>query len=96
VRRTLDERPSTAEHDVAEERLAQVEVGAVDRVDDDLVHACVLEADDLGVEQELGCAMPFGAELRVGRERQASEVARATRVRRYEERETHPDHVAVR
>lgn len=88
--RTLDERATTAEDDVAEERFAQVEVGAVDRVDDDLVHARVLEADNLRVEQELGRAMPFGAELHVP----VSASVRASSSSRGKKR-THPDYVAV-
>lgn len=51
---TLVERAAAGEDDVAEEALAQVQVDAVDRVDDDLVHARVLLADDLRVEQDLG------------------------------------------
>ena len=35
------------EHDLAEEGLAQVEVGAEDRVDQALLHAVILRADDL-------------------------------------------------
>lgn len=59
---TLDESPSSAEHDVAEQAFTQVEVCAVDRVDHDLVHARVFESDELGREKQLGGAVSLGAE----------------------------------
>lgn len=61
--RTLDESPSTAEDDVAKEALAEVEVGAVDRVDDDLVDARVLEADEFRGEEKLGGSVSFWPKL---------------------------------
>lgn len=60
---TFDERSASAEDDIAKEALPQIKIGAVDRIDDDLVDARVLEADNLGVEQQLGRAMSFRAEL---------------------------------
>jgi hypothetical protein len=63
ARRTLDQCSSAAQHDIAEQALPQVEIRSVDRVDDDLVYARVLEADNLGVEEHFRRAMPFRAKL---------------------------------
>jgi hypothetical protein len=63
VAEALGEGRAAGEDDVGEERLAEVEVGAVDRVDDDLVDAGVLLAVELWVEKDLGGAEAFGAEL---------------------------------
>ena len=59
----LGHRSTTREHNVAEQRLAQVEIGAVYGVDDDLVHARVLEPDDLGVEKDFWSAETLGSDL---------------------------------
>lgn len=94
---TFDERSTSAEDDVAKETLPQVEIGAVDRVDHDLVDARVLEADNLGVEQQLGRAMSFRAELF---SRCAAGAFSIRLVRTYDYRwmkkEPYPDDVPVR
>jgi hypothetical protein len=53
------------EHNVAVESFPQVHVRSVYCFDDDLVHTRVLEADDLGVEEDLGRSKPFSADLGV-------------------------------
>lgn len=63
VTEALGQRAASREHNVAVQRLAQVEIRPVDRVDDDLVHARVLEADDLGVEKNFWCPEAFRANL---------------------------------
>lgn len=61
--RTLGEGRAAREDNVAKERLAQVEVGLVDRIHDDVVHAAVLEPNNVWIEQELGRTMPFRSKL---------------------------------
>jgi hypothetical protein len=63
VSEPLRQRAAARQHDVAEERFAQVEVGAVDGVDDDLVDAWVFEADDLGIEEDFRGAETLCADL---------------------------------
>lgn len=63
VTEPLGHRGAAREHNVAKQRLAQVEIGAVYRVDNDLVHARVLEPDDLGVEEDFGGAEAFSSDL---------------------------------
>lgn len=65
VAEPLGECAAAGEHNVGVQVLAQVQIRAVDRVDDDLVHAWVFEADDLGVEENFGGAEAFGADLTV-------------------------------
>ncbi len=63
VAEALGQRAAAGEHDVGVEVLAEVQVRAVDGVDYDLVHAGVFQADDLGVEEDLGGAEALGADL---------------------------------
>ena len=63
VAEALGQRAAARQHNVAVERLAQVQVRPVDGVDDNLVHAGVLEADDFRVEEDLGRPEPLGADL---------------------------------
>jgi hypothetical protein len=51
------------EHDVAVESFPQVHVRSVYCFDDDLVHTRVFEADDLGIEENLGRSKSFSADL---------------------------------
>ena len=66
VAKALGERAAAGKHNVGVQRLAQVQVCPVDRVDHDLVNAWVLETDDLRVEQDLGCPEPLSADLKFG------------------------------
>lgn len=59
----LGHRGAARENNVAEQRLAQVEIGAVYGVDNDLVHARVLEPDDLWVEKDFWGAETLGSDL---------------------------------
>lgn len=63
VAEAFGERAAARQDNVAVQGLAQVEVGPVDGVDDDLVHAWVLEADDFRVEEDLGGPEPLGSDL---------------------------------
>lgn len=51
------------QHDVAEERFAQIEIGSVDGVDDDLVDTWVFESDNLGIEEDFRGAETLCANL---------------------------------
>lgn len=63
VAEALRERGAAREHDVGVERFAQVQVRPADSVNDHLVYAWVLEADDLRVEEDLGRAETLWADL---------------------------------
>jgi hypothetical protein len=63
VSEPLCQRRAPREHNVAIEGLAEVHVGAVDRLDHNLVHPGVFQPDDLGIEQDLRRPKPFGADL---------------------------------
>lgn len=63
VAESLGQSGSARENNVAKERFAEVHVGSADCVDNDLVDARVLEADDFWVEQDLGSSEPFRANL---------------------------------
>ncbi len=56
ISKAFCEGTASAQHDVAEETLAEIEISAVDGVDDDLMDAGVFEADYFGIEEDLGCA----------------------------------------
>ena len=86
VGKGLGQGGAAGEHDVGEEVLAQVEIGAVDGVDDDLVHAGVLEPDDLRVEQDLGRAEALLPDLEplAVRQHVVDPLALLPRVRRVE------------
>lgn len=86
TKRTLDESPSSTQHDVAEETLSQVQIGTVDGVHDDLMHTCVLEPNEFGSKQQFWCSVSFGSELRTGGCQYSLEGS---------EKETHADDVAV-
>ena len=60
---TGTERAPARQHDITEQALSQVHVCPVDRINNDLVHARVLFADELGVEEDLGREEAFRAEL---------------------------------
>jgi len=68
------QRRAAGEHDVGEQGLAQVEVGAADGVDDHVVQPRVLEPDDLRVEEDLGGAETFRADLTHPMHRQPSPI----------------------
>ena len=63
VAEALCECRATREYNVAIECLAKVHVGAVYGLDDNLVHARVFQTDNHGVEEDLGCAKAFRANL---------------------------------
>lgn len=63
VAEALGQRRAARQHNVCIQRLAQVEVCPCDGVDHHLVKAGVLEADDLGVEQNFWCPEALGANL---------------------------------
>ena len=55
---------TAAQHDVGEQALPQVQVDAVDRIDDDLVHTGVLLTNQLRIEEDFRGTEPFRAQLR--------------------------------
>lgn len=63
VTKALGQCAASGEDNVAVEGLSQVQVGPVDGIDNDLVHAGVLEANDLGVEENLGGSKALRANL---------------------------------
>jgi hypothetical protein len=63
VTEALGQGAAAREDDVGVQVFSQVKVGPVDRVDDNLVHAGILEADDLGVEEDFGRAEALCADL---------------------------------
>mgnify|MGYP007135351059 CR=1 FL=1 len=63
VTEALGQCAATRQHNVGVQILAQVQVGAIDRIDHDLVHTWVLEADDLRIEEDLRGAEALGADL---------------------------------
>lgn len=63
IAKTLRERAAARKHNVRVKIPAQVQVRPVDRVDHDLVHARVLEADNLRVEEDFGRAEALGSYL---------------------------------
>lgn len=63
VAEALGQGAAAGQHNVGVQVLAQVEVCPVDGVDDDLVHAGVLEADDFWVEEDLWRAEALCADL---------------------------------
>lgn len=65
-KRTLCQRSTATQENISVQVAPQVEVSACDRVVQDLVRAGVLEPEQLGVEEHLGCAEALGAQLHVG------------------------------
>jgi hypothetical protein len=63
ITESLCQRGTTREHNVAIERLAQIHVCPLNSLHDNLVHTRVLKANELGVEENLGCAKAFSANL---------------------------------
>lgn len=63
VAKALGQGAAAREHNVGVQILAQIQIGPVDGVNHDLVHAGVLESYDLRVEEDLGGAKAFGADL---------------------------------
>jgi len=54
---------TSGEYNIAIKRLSEVHVGSVYRLDDNLVHARVLQTNDLGVEEYLWCSEAFRSDL---------------------------------
>ena len=61
--RTWEHGRTTSQHDVGVKVLAQIEVASVDGVDDALLHARVLLANEVGMEQDLGRAEGLRADV---------------------------------
>jgi hypothetical protein len=65
VAEAFRQRGASGKHNVAVERFAEVHVRPVDGLDYDLMHARVLETDDLGIEQNFRRPETFRTNLRV-------------------------------
>lgn len=63
VAKPFCESSATTENDIPVQGLAQVEVSATNRIDNDLVNARVFEAYDLRVEKDLWGAKSLGTNL---------------------------------
>ena len=63
VQHTSAKRSSAAENDVRVQTFPQVHIYAIDRVNHNLVNACVFQADDLWVEKNLWCTESLGSQL---------------------------------
>ena len=63
VSKAFGESGAAREDNIAKQRLAKVHIRSVDCVNDNLMHACIFEADDLRVEENLGSSVPFRAYL---------------------------------
>ena len=63
VAEALGQRRAAGEDDVAEEGLTQIHIGAVDGVDDHVMQAGILQADNLRVEENFRGAKAFRADL---------------------------------
>lgn len=63
VTKAFCQRGASGEHNVAVERFPQVHVRSVNSLDHNLVHARVLKADDLGIEQDLRSPETFRPNL---------------------------------
>ena len=63
VTETLCQRGAARKHNIAIKRLAQIHIRSLNSLHDNLVHTRVLQTDELGVEEDFGCAKAFGANL---------------------------------
>jgi len=61
--RTWEHGRTTSQHDIGVKVLAQIEVASVDSIDDALLHARVLLANKVGMEQDLGRAEGLRADV---------------------------------
>ena len=63
VQHTSAKRSPPAENDIGVQTFPQVHIYAIDRVNHNLVDACVFQANDLWVEKDLWCAESLGSQL---------------------------------